>query len=906
MPILSVYRWQSEKSNTMKVTKASKKPRVPASIPKGDYQSAFQHADVALSLLDLELTILDVNDRFCQLLARSKEEIIGAQMDTLFAPETDDFIAQLRHAVGQSAPAHFEASAVLKAGRKVQLSAVVRRIDAANERRVLVSLREGSEPRQAKEPLRESERRFRAMADTAPVMIWQSGADKLCHYFNKQWLDFTGRTLEQELGNGWTEGVHPNDLKRCLDTYNAAFNARQDFQMEYRLRRYDGKYRWILDKGVPIFSGGEVFMGYIGSCIDITDRQRAESSLRESQKQLASIIGSAMDAIITVDSAQHIIFFNAAAEKMFRCRAEAVIGRPLDDFIPKRFRTAHKEHVKRFGETNMTSRSMGGLSAISGLRADGEEFPIEASISQVEINSKKLFTVIIRDITERKRAEEQLREQAALLDHATDAILVKGLDDRILYWNQGAERIYGWSAEETVGRHITELYNKEMDQNYHEAKRLLLEKGEWAGEFQRTTKSGKSITIESHWTLMRDPEGRAKSVLVINTDATEKKRLATQFLRAQRMESIGTLAGGIAHDLNNILSPILTALGLFELRFTDPSSSRMISVLKESAERGSSLIGQVLSFARGIEGERVTLQPKHLIKEVIKILKDTLPKNIDLQYSLPGGLWTVSGDATQIHQVLMNLLINARDAMPHGGKITIVTSNVQLDENYARMNLDAAPGRYACICVGDTGSGIAKETLEKIFDPFFTTKEVGKGTGLGLSTVLTIVKSHGGFINVYSEVGKGTEFKVYLPSAEALLSEQTGEADLELPAGHGELILIADDEAAIREITKNTLEAYGYQVLTASDGTEAVALFAQHQDEVQLLLTDVMMPYLDGPLTIRAIRKMNPGIKVIISSGLKVNEKELDAESVGAQIFLSKPYTADKLLRAIAGLLSAK
>jgi two-component system, cell cycle sensor histidine kinase and response regulator CckA len=434
----------------------------------------------------------------------------------------------------------------------------------------------------------------------------------------------------------------------------------------------------------------------------------------------------------------------------------------------------------------------------------------------------------------------------------------------------------------------------------------LLENGEWSGEFQHLTKSGRKLTIESRWTLVRDPYGQANSVLVINTDATEKKRLEVEFLRAQRMESIGTLAGGIAHDLNNILSPILTALGLFELRFTDPSSQRMISVLKESAERGSSLIGQVLSFARGIEGERVILQPKHLVKEVVKILKDTLPKNINIEYSIPKSPWTVSGDATQIHQVLMNLLINARDAMPAGGKITIVMSNEHLDENYARMNLNAAPGRYACIAVTDTGSGITKENIEKIFDPFFTTKEVGKGTGLGLSTVLTIVKSHGGFINVYSEVGRGTEFKVFLPAAESSAHDEREETDLGLPSGNGEMILVADDEAAIREITRSTLEAYGYRVLTADDGTEAVVLFAQHQDEVKLLLTDVMMPYMDGPSTIRAIRKLNPGIKVILSSGLKIHEKEIDAESVGAQTFLPKPYTADKLLQAIASLLNAK
>jgi PAS domain S-box-containing protein len=890
----------------MKATRASRKPGVSAGLSKGCYQSAFQHADVALSIVDAELNILDANERFLRLFARPIEEIVGVNLSALFVEPAEALTRQLHQAVGQNAQTHFEAAVGLPAGDKVHLSVFINPLDTTAKRRALISLREVSRQGSAEEALRESELRFRALTDHAPFMIWQADSEKRCQYVNQQWLDFTGRKLEQALGEGWTEAIHPHDRKRCLDIYQATLDARQNFSMEYRLRRHDGKYRWVLDKGVPSFSPAGVFTGYIGSCIDITEHQRAAASLRDSQKQLASIIGSAMDAIITMDSDQRIILFNAAAEKMFRCRAEAVIGRPLDDFIPHRLRALHKEHISRFEKTNTTSRSMGGLNAISGLRADGEEFPIEASISQVEINSRKLFTVIIRDITERTRAVEQQREQAALLDHATDAILVKSLDDRILYWNQGAERIYGWTAEEAIGRHIGELYAKELNPDYYEALRLLMEKGEWSGEFQHLTRSGEKITTESRWTLVRDPEGRAKSVLVINTDATEKQRLEAQFLRAQRMESIGTLAGGIAHDLNNILSPILTALGLFELRFTDPSSKRMISVLKESAERGSSLLRQVLSFARGVEGEHVIVQPKHLIKEVIKILKDTLPKNIDIQYSLPEGLWTVSGDATQIHQVLMNLLINARDAMPHGGKISIVTSNVQLDENYARMNLDATPGRYACITVADSGSGIAKETIEKIFDPFFTTKEIGKGTGLGLSTVLTIVKSHGGFINVYSEVGRGTEFKVFLPAAEALDYEETETAGLGLPVGNGELILVVDDEAAIREITKSTLEAFGYRVLTAADGTEAIALFVQHQDEVKLLLTDAMMPYLDGPSTIRAIRKMNPKIKVIISSGLKANEKEMTGESAGTQIFLSKPYTADKLLQTIASLLNTK
>jgi PAS domain S-box-containing protein len=549
---------------------------------------------------------------------------------------------------------------------------------------------------------------------------------------------------------------------------------------------------------------------------------------------------------------------------------------------------------------------MRSLGTLNGLRAGGEEFPIEASISQVEVDSRKLFTVIIRDITRRKADEDRLREQAALLDQATDAIIVRDLEDRILFWSKSAERVYGWSVEEAVGKHVRDLHYKEIDRHLQEAKQTLLEMGDWSGEVHHETRGGKKLVVLNRWTLLRDEEGNPRSILCINTDITEKKKLEGQFFRAQRLESIGTLAGGIAHDLNNILSPILMALQMFKIKFTDEESRRLLSVLQETAERGAGLVKQVLSFARGVEGERVLLQPRHLIKEGVKIVKETLPKSIEIGYSTADDLWPVVGDATHIHQVLMNLIINARDAMPQGGRIRIEASNVWIDENYARMNIEARPGRYVLVAVADTGTGIPAEIIDRIFDPFFTTKEQERGTGLGLSTVLTIVRSHGGFINVYSEEGKSTEFKVYLRADESHAGVEAEEAGPELPMGHGELVLVVDDEAAVREITRSTLEAYGYRVMTAGDGTEAVALCAQHKDEIKVMLTDVMMPFMDGPATIRAVQKLNPRIKVIVSSGLKANGKTVEAARLGVKVFLSKPYTGDKLLIAIAEILSTE
>jgi two-component system cell cycle sensor histidine kinase/response regulator CckA len=515
------------------------------------------------------------------------------------------------------------------------------------------------------------------------------------------------------------------------------------------------------------------------------------------------------------------------------------------------------------------------------------------------------YIAIRSDITERKRAEERLSEQAALLDKAQDAILVRDLEDHILFWNKGAEDIYGWTKEEATGQDARELLYGENLSHLKQAHQLLLEKGEWAGEMRQVTKRGEEITVESRWTLVRDDKGKPQSVLIINTNITERKRMESQFLRAQRMESIGTLAGGIAHDLNNVLSPILLSVEMLRLKLTDEGSQQHLKMLQASAERGADMIKQVLSFARGVQGERIPVQPKYLIKDVVKILNDTLPKSIAIRSQLPEQLWLISADATQVHQVLMNLCVNSRDAMQGGGQLTLKAENIVVDENYARMHLEAEPGRYVMMTIMDTGIGIPSDTLHKIFEPFFTTKDVGKGTGLGLSTALTIVRSHGGFINVYSEMGKGTQFAFYLPAMEIGTAAQALQEQPELPTGHGELILVVDDEEAIREITRATLETFGYRVLTASDGTEAVALYAEQRNEIKVVLTDMMMPFMDGPATIRALQKLNPQVRLIAASGLAANEKAAEAASAGVKTFLAKPYTASKLLTALAEILRA-
>lgn len=510
------------------------------------------------------------------------------------------------------------------------------------------------------------------------------------------------------------------------------------------------------------------------------------------------------------------------------------------------------------------------------------------------------MTDILLEASDRQIAEDRIREQAALLDVATDAIIVHDINNQILFWNKSAEVLYGWQAQEAINKNANDILYKKGVTQLEEAYCSVLRKGEWYGELEQVTKGGKEIIVSSRWTLVRDEEKQPKSILLVNTDITQKKLMEEQFYRAQRLESIGTLASGIAHDLNNVLTPILaSAQLLLKVNVPEDKKEWLLTTLEVNAKRAASLVKQVLSFARGIEGKRSVLQVKHLILEVRQIIQETFPKSIEVETDVDSELWSVYGDATLLHQVLMNLCVNARDAMLNGGNLYIYAKNILIDENYARMSIDAKVGPYIIITVADTGTGIAPEILDKIFEPFFTTKELGKGTGLGLATTLGIIKSHDGFVNVTSKVGKGTQFKVFLPAVEATETVEVDEIDL--PVGDGELILVVDDENAILEISKTSLETYNYKVMTASNGIEAIALYAKHKERINLVLLDMMMPEMDGPTTIRTLQKMDSSVKIIAISGLETSDKM--ASAAGVETFLSKPYTARDLFQAIRTVL---
>ena len=522
----------------------------------------------------------------------------------------------------------------------------------------------------------------------------------------------------------------------------------------------------------------------------------------------------------------------------------------------------------------------------------------------LENRTAELEQQIRVELNQRQQSEEKFR---AIFEQTFQLVVLMALDGTVIEANQTALDFGGLTLADVAGQPLWSTPWWRISAATQESLRQAISQAA-RGEFVRYEvdilgAEERVATIDFSLKPVTDERGRVTMLLSEGRDITEKKQLEAQFLRAQRLESLGTLASGIAHDLNNIFTPILAVTQLLPLHLPDlePNLQKLLGMCQTSVRRGADLVTQILTFTRGAQGQRCVVQVKHLIAEINQIAQETFPKNIEIEIDLPHALWTVNGDATQLHQVLMNLVVNARDAMVHGGTLRISGENFVINPNYARMHLDAQEGNYILITVSDTGAGIPSEIKERVFEPFFTTKDMGRGTGLGLATVLGIVKSHGGFLDVDSEVGRGSQFRVFLPASET--REILAEESETLPRGHGELILVVDDEAPIRDINQTLLETYNYRVLTANNGIDAIALYSQNQHEIALVLMDIMMPSMDGQVAIRTLKKINSQVKVIAVSGLETPEisSELDDSCLN---FLAKPYSTEAFLKTIHQAIS--
>ncbi len=744
--------------------------------------------------------------------------------------------------------------------------------------------------KEAEEALRESDRRFRQVAESLPLVVWSAEPDGRIDYQTTRMHEYAGVTAEALADSGWLNIVHPDEYARTIKAWTTSIATGAPYRVEFRIRRHDGAWRWHLTHAAPFRDRNGIIVKWYGSAIDIHEQVELRREAEALARRLRTTLESVTDAFYLLDPEWRFAFVNAEAERILECRRDDIEGRVVWESFPATAGSPLEEAYRRAAETGVT--------------ASLQYFypPLKRWFDIRAYPSAEGLAVYFRDITEERHVQLRLTQQAELLDRAQDAILVRDLDHTIVYWNAGAKRLYLWDRSEVLGRSVLDLLYEDSA-HFHTATDAVLERGEWSGELDQKRKDGSIVTVEARWSLVRDTDGRPYRILAINTDVTERKKLLQQFLRAQRMESIGSLAGGIAHDLNNVLSPILLSIGLLKDDITDPAMVETLLLIEASAKRGADMVQQVLGFARGLDRMDLAVDVTLTVDELVRIARDTFPKNITIEQSIPEKLWPILGDPTQVHQVLMNLFLNARDAMPDGGRIAITAENVELDDHYTSMTRDASPGPHVKVSVVDTGTGMPPDVAARIFDPFFTTKEVGKGTGLGLSTVAAILKSHGGFVDLYSEPGSGTTFTLYFPAARDADGVRSPALEGVAPRGHGETILVVDDEGSIRDITRQTLEAFGYRVVTATDGADAVAIYGQRGKEIDLVLTDMAMPIMDGPATVRALKHLNPDVKIIGASGLGANAHVMRALDSGVEDFLPKPYTADTLLSIIRRVL---
>ena len=663
--------------------------------------------------------------------------------------------------------------------------------------------------------------------------------------------------------------------------------------------------RFRKPRTVKFAKSDDVMKGYTDALVIKLEERNDELQRRtEELKKLSRAVEQTADHVVITNKEGVIEYVNPAFERATGYSKDFAIGK-----TPSIIKSG--KHDRAFYESLWGTILSGKpfRAEFINKKKNGELYYEHQTISPLfdEKGYVSHFVSSGTDLSDTKRGEASLRESEAqfrlISENVADLIAVLDPEGKRLYNSPSYRDILG-EPEALKG---TDSFDEIHPEDRARIRRVFDETVKTGvgqrTEFRFLTKEGDIRHIESHGNPIRDKQGPVSKVVVVSRDVTEKKKLEQQILRNQRMESIGTLAGGIAHDLNNVLSPILMAVEILKKKHRDQETQKILLTLESSAQRGAGMVKQVLTFARGLEGERAPLQIAHLIREMEQIVRETFPKSIRLKVQIPKGLWTVNGDATQLHQVLLNLCVNARDAMPQGGTLTISAENFEVDQSYAGMQLQAKTGPHIIVNVADTGTGIPPAILTKIFEPFFTTKEVGKGTGLGLSTVNSIVANHQGFMNVYSEPGRGTQFRVYLPAQSSVDEETRGEKKPELPLGGGELILLVDDEASIRDICKATLVSFGYRVVTASDGAEALALFVQQKGEIKLIITDMMMPLMDGRATIRAIRRINPSMKVIATSGLSEEARAIEHSDLGVQAFMQKPYTAEKLLRTVSEIL---
>jgi two-component system, cell cycle sensor histidine kinase and response regulator CckA len=762
------------------------------------------------------------------------------------------------------------------------------------------------------ERLEESEKRYRDLFENAIDVIYTLDMEGNFVEVNGAFLREGGYTREEIIDRHFGALVFSDDAAAANEAYEKGRNG-ETWKFELRIKRKDGTVQWFSFINRPIFNDSGEVLAIHGIARNIDEKKRTEQALRDSEEKFRSTFDSSPDpvTISTIEDGRYIYVNNAFSSLTGYAKEEAV-GKTAIDLSLFATQADRKKLIGIVKDTGMTD----GVELQFRIK-DGRVLDTLLSGKVFRYGKEDCLVAITRDITHYKKVQEQLRlsekSYRELFDSVSDLIYTQDLEGRFTSANRAITRIFGFGPDEFVGHNASDFMKPELRHLFvSEYLERIKKKGHYEGVSSYFTKDGRKIYLEYRSNLMKPEEG-APFISGIARDVTDRvlaerelKRLQRQMLQVQKMEAIGTLAGGIAHDFNNLLQAILgyTQILIMPRDESDPDISSLLQIEK-AAQRASELTQQLLTFSRKVESKPRPVSLNQEVQQVEKILKRTIPKMIDIELHLEDGLETINADPAQLEQVIMNLGVNARDAMPEGGKLLIETENAFLDEAYCRDHLGARPGKHVLLSISDTGFGMDKETLEHIFDPFFTTKEVGKGTGLGLAMVYGIVKSHEGYIMCYSEPGQGTVFKIYFPVREGEKIEkktETGNAAPE-PARGIETILLVDDEELLRNIGKEILENFGYTILLASEGESALELYREKSGDIALVILDLIMPGMGGEKCLGEILKLNPRAKVVIASGYSVNGHAKNALDAGAKAFIKKPYEIRQMLGVVREVL---
>ena len=714
---------------------------------------------------------------------------------------------------------------------------------------------------------------------------------------NQAMIDRLGYSREELVANGFPQTTDDDGAAAIRQAFVAAVEGTVS---RYRVSgsRRDGTPYSAEVVNVPLRQWGQT-VAVLGITRDVSKLEGARRAHETLEALFESTLNSITDGFYLLDNDWRFTYVNPRGLEIAGKSRDEMLGNILWELFPPMVGTELGIGYRRAQAEQIPVVTRGEYDPL-GLTVETTAYPTESGIA-----------IYVRDISEEERSRaaladsaRQIANQAALLDSARDAIIIRGLDHTVRYWNRAAADLYGWSAEEAMGKSVRHLLYRSPEQ-FDAAMASVIANGEWAGDIEQVARDGTILIADCRWSLVLDDAGNPDTVFAVNTDVTLRRRDEETHLRAERMESLGTLAGGIAHDLNNVLTPLLMSVQMLAGEETDPDKLQTLSVIEASAKRGADMMRQVLSFARGVEGRRIHVDTTRLIADTEAFCREALSKLIRVHTRIAPGTWNTVGDPTQLQQVLVNLVGNARDAMSTGGDLRISARNVDVSMPF-HYHLPA-PGRYVRIEVEDSGTGMPADVVKKIFEPFFTTKRTGEGTGLGLATSIATVRSHGGNIQVYSEPDVGSRFDVFLPAA-APEPMATGKStsplvlSASIPRGKGELVLVVDDEPEIRQVAKRALESYGYRTVVAGNGAEALEYLATFPGDTDLVFSDMSMPVMDGAAMLAQIDEMYPKIPVLLASGLTTTVPESPVGVAGRE-FISKPYVAPELAAAVGRLL---